>query len=527
MMIDQIGNWNPQLFRELKGRLKGRNLAIATALSLLGQLIIGMALQSRFPEPKPPKATSDWSTNSAYCTGEYTYNHQFKCLPDGLGYWQIDWKDFWLDMATWSSVAILVALVLGGVYLLVNDLAKEQQRGTINFIRLSPQSSESVLLGKIIGVPVLVYFAVLLVLPLHIWSSIAAGLPINALLRFYLLAAAGCGFFYNLALLLGFLGGSAGISCLVAGLLNFPYLVIFRLMFPKDDHSLFPNFYWFSLPLGQQIELRQIFVFCNLILGTFWLWQAVNRRFRNPSATILSKRQSYSAMACFQVIFLGLLTHNRSYHYANNWMGFTIVNLLAFLVLTAAILPQRQAVQEWARYQHLQSDRRSAIREWIFGEKSPALVAIAVNLAITAIVWIPGIISLFSHKNEMEIVALFATANLIWIYATIAQVLLLLKTKKRAFLAVGVVLGTIVLPPIFAVFLASGSSSPNLWIFSIIGVGFSATQSTTFALSTIFLGFLGQVCAMGTLSWQLNRIVHKLGDSDTKLLLQERRSLKS
>ena len=28
-MIDKLGEWNPQIFRELKGRLKTRNLTIA------------------------------------------------------------------------------------------------------------------------------------------------------------------------------------------------------------------------------------------------------------------------------------------------------------------------------------------------------------------------------------------------------------------------------------------------------------------------------------------------------------------
>jgi hypothetical protein len=47
-------------------------------------------------------------------------------------------------------------------------------------------------------------------------------------------------------------------------------------------------------------------VLTTLGIGTFWLWQAVNRRFRNPSATLLSKRQSYFAtlsVECFLVGF--------------------------------------------------------------------------------------------------------------------------------------------------------------------------------------------------------------------------------
>lgn len=550
MIIDRIGNWNPQLFRELKGRLTGRNLAIATALSLLGQLIIGMTLQSRLPAPKPPTANSDWHTNSVYCIdmGEYYYANRSRCISDGLGYWQIDWQHFWWDMAAWSSVVILVALTVGGVYLLVGDLAKEQQRGTLNFIRLSPQSSESILMGKILGVPILVYLAAALVLPLHFGSAIAAGLSIDTIFRFYLLATAGCGLFYTAALLLGFLGGSAWLACLGAGLLNYPYLWLFWLMFPYQNSQSWSDLQWFDLPIGKHPDLLQVFIFCNLILGAFWLWQAVNRRFRNPSTTVLSKRQSYYAMACFQVIVLGLiLSYYHNYNsYKNDYIfeplyRFAILNLFVFLLWTAALSPHRQIVQEWARYNHLnrvrkstlKEYRRSQIREWMFGEKSPAFVAIAVNLAITAIVWMPSIFLIPSDKKAIAVVAFLSMASLLWIYAAIAQILLLLKTKKREALAIGSVAAAIALPPIVGVVLfiagvvlsADTLSDSGVWIFSVFGIALLEANSISLSISTIALGFLGQVGVMGALSWQLHRITHKLGASDTQLLLQERRVL--
>ena len=40
ILFDHLGVWNPQLLRELKGRLKHRNVAIAIVLSLVSQLII-------------------------------------------------------------------------------------------------------------------------------------------------------------------------------------------------------------------------------------------------------------------------------------------------------------------------------------------------------------------------------------------------------------------------------------------------------------------------------------------------------
>lgn len=47
--INRIGDWNPQLLREIKGRLKTRNVAIASAISLLGQLLFVMSYYSQLP----------------------------------------------------------------------------------------------------------------------------------------------------------------------------------------------------------------------------------------------------------------------------------------------------------------------------------------------------------------------------------------------------------------------------------------------------------------------------------------------
>ncbi|RQH23304.1 hypothetical protein D5R40_27115 [Okeania hirsuta] len=96
----------------------------------------------------------------------------------------------------------MAVILIGGVYMLVADLAKEKRLGTLNFIRLSPQSIQKILLGKLLGVPILIYLA--------------------------------------------------------------------------------------------------------LVLGSYWIWKAVNRRYRNPNATIISKEQSYWLMGCFHFYLLPL-----------------------------------------------------------------------------------------------------------------------------------------------------------------------------------------------------------------------------
>ena len=49
--IDWLGDTNPQLLRELKGRLKPRNLFITVTISLLGQFLLFMFFQNDLPNP--------------------------------------------------------------------------------------------------------------------------------------------------------------------------------------------------------------------------------------------------------------------------------------------------------------------------------------------------------------------------------------------------------------------------------------------------------------------------------------------
>jgi hypothetical protein len=85
--LDKIGNWNPQLLRELKKRLKLRNILLASAISVLGQCVILL-----------------WS-------------------PEPFIY---------------LSIIGIFVLLVAGTFLLISDLATEQRRGTLHFD--SPQS---------------------------------------------------------------------------------------------------------------------------------------------------------------------------------------------------------------------------------------------------------------------------------------------------------------------------------------------------------------------------------------------------
>ena len=89
-LISQLGEWNPQLFRELKGRLKLRNIAIAGVLSVFSQLVFVFSFLQRLP-----LRGSSWHR---YCTGEQAsdaHDYRYRCLTDLYGHPQFNWQFWW------------------------------------------------------------------------------------------------------------------------------------------------------------------------------------------------------------------------------------------------------------------------------------------------------------------------------------------------------------------------------------------------------------------------------------------------
>jgi hypothetical protein len=138
--IITIGDWNAQLFRELKSRLTAKNLVVITICSLLAQ---GWFLRSTLIEL-------------------HNRNYPSEHID------AINWSQFWKELFTGTSGLIAVFLVVAGVYLLAKDWRIEEKRGTLNFVRLSPQSAWNIFVGKILGVPILIYFAAGLAVPLQL-----------------------------------------------------------------------------------------------------------------------------------------------------------------------------------------------------------------------------------------------------------------------------------------------------------------------------------------------------------------------
>lgn len=550
--LDKLGDWNPQLLRELKGRLKTRNLLIAGTLSLLGQLLLFLYFYNQLPVD----ATSD--VHHPYCTGNNEGRYGMnECLRDVAGNIIINWQHFWIEPFACLSLIGIFALLVIGSYMLIADLTQEERRGTLNFVRLSPQSTQQILVGKLLGVPILLYLVAVLAIPLHLWAGLSAQIPLGLILGFYVVLIASCIFFYSAALLYGliasWLGGfqaflGSGAVFIFLCLLNTSqanspanWLQLFlpqtAIQFLEEIpptgiwiHLLGPsragleNLQWFYLPLSASTIATASFVLLNYSLWTYWIWQALKRCFRNPNTTWLSKRQSYLLVACFEVTVLGFVLQKPSggpdlgYWLSSNLSGLLGLNLLLFLCLIAALSPDRQTLQDWARYRRERTTALKSlgncylIQDLIWSEKSPALVAIAINLLIASTILLPWIL-LWSQDVIGALFRLILSVNLILIYAAIAQLMLTMR-QRRALWATAAVGGAILLPPILLAVSVGAGSISGLWLFSV----FPLVKPDGISTITAFLGLIGQWSILGLLSSQLSRQLRQVGESSSKAL---------
>ncbi|OCQ99032.1 hypothetical protein BCD64_23635 [Nostoc sp. MBR 210] len=502
-LLDKIGDWNPQLLREIKGRLKVFNLIFAFAISLIAQLGLFIYHLGKYPNNKYPM-------NGSYCNLSNVYQKQIesvyklidqtqkqvslygskknydltkllesqdklqslKTQQKQLDYnlyqqpcpiseinFQMWWRDHWEYIFITLCIVFIYILLVAGTYLLVNNLAQEEKRGTLNFIRLSPQSETSILTGKMLGVPIVIYLVILLAIPLHIWSGISAQVNISYIFSFYIVLAASCFFFYSTTLLFGLMSNrfsgfqpwlasgavilfllntmqfafnSEGLHTTAAWLRLLSPFDMLKYMFPnllnRSNPSLLAETQFFYIPLGKNILTFTGLHLLNYGVGCYWIWQALKRRFRNPNATLLSKAQSYLLVAGSQVIFWGFtLQYNKNYcpayrqykpincYYDLNYQigqNFFWIVFFNFALLTCLFMilsPHRQQVQDWARYRHQQTSSSNAFsnksvwRDLIWHDKSPVIVSVGLSLMIITIpllVWIVLAPALNIHHNN-------------------------------------------------------------------------------------------------------------------------------
>ncbi|MBF2055829.1 MAG: ABC transporter permease [Cyanobacterium sp. T60_A2020_053] len=550
--LDQIGEFNPQLFREIKGRINLRNVVITATLSIVGQVLLWLSFKGKLPLIE--------GVNNRYCTGEAYENSYYvpSCIADLNGNVMIIKELWWLDVFTTMSVIGIFILLVAGSYMLVTDIAKEENKGTFNFIRLSPQSATNIFLGKILGVPILIYLFGFLAIPLHLWAGLSAKISFPLIIGFYLVLATACAFFYSVSSVLSLTtGGWGSFQAPVIGTFILFFLLSimgitlqvnapvytetsfdwFLLFYPGTflayavestflasqtvgslNADALMNLRWYGAGLWHHAFSGGVFMMVNYLVWTFWLWQGLKRRFHNPLATIISKKQSYGISATFAIINVGFALQNVSeyhtfFHSLITVQGF---NLILFLLLIPCLMPSRQALVDWARFRHQNSgENRHLFKDLGLGEKSPPLLAIIINLAIVNLYLLPSVFT-FGDDIFSILFGLVAGIMVILFYASLAQTMMLLKTDKRALLATGAVMLMMATPVVGIVLWRDISWLRESFVFlSGLPIVVTPAMSTSLMMMTL----LGETLGIVAVNLQTVKTLNKAGMSVTKRLM--------
>jgi len=565
-VLNALGDWNPQLYRELKGRLTFNKSRWILLASLLFQGGFVFLFSSRLPWPKDD-IHDGIKYYSRYCfgsdNGEYYHNYSL-CTTDFNGALQVNWPLWGLDLFTLLSALSIGLLLVTGIYLLIADLQKEAQQGTLNFLRLSPLSESDFIWGKILGVPSLLYGFLLICLPLHVISAAIAGIPFYLLLGYYAVVAASAVFFFHLALGIGlntneknsafFQTQSAAIAGLFAIVLVIfssssaftrpwqpAFISWFGLLYPgKVLNYLVQSTFisanladyfqgnelevlrWYGIPLFKFAPLGMAFMVLNFSVGSYWIQQVLKRRFRRSQSTAWSKQQSFGVTLSFVAIANGFLFQNYGPEQYNP--DFVLFNLGAwqlslwifFLGLTFALVPHRHYLKDWSRYHH-EFPRQYRTWGWqaINSENSPALTAIALNLGLTALLSLPLLIILLpdnlraNSDYQPGLVVLGFCLGLVWNFtlATLLQWGLGRLGINRLLTFVLTIVGMGLMPVIVSI--GTQIASPSvLW--------FSPLPILALGKPLFFLSLLAQITVIAASQWQFKRHLNRLGRSESQ-----------
>ncbi len=444
-------------------------------------------------------------------SGRYCFegdNYDCQVTPDQQFY-QIYWQRWYQDIFLVSTLLIIFPLIGGGVFMLSNNLAEEKQRKTLNFLRLSPRSSINILTGKLLGVPICLYLAIALGLPLHWATGLIAGYGAGHILGLDVVIVSHTLLSYLLALFLilsvpsgKFLGSQSAVLATLAILFNLIILAIFNPWnLPPDFRtanpflglilfSPFTNLAYFATPQSVTAGAAGM----DLILGVFhvnfveytlvtmvnaWGWsfllaQGLQRRFQNPTRPLLERSWSYPITVIFVMVILGL-TAGQARHLANDIVTVASLGLLYFMALPNVLAADRQAFQDWVRFRHTRSAATPNLPLWkvlLWGEESSPLLAIAANLGLAVLLFLSWF--LWHHPAQLGTrhgVLLLGGGLLLFagsiFFAVLVQQVMLLLPRKKGWLWLGSIssISCLVFPTMAAIALMLADLSPRNALF--------------------------------------------------------------
>ncbi len=146
------------------------------------------------------------------------------------------------------------------------------------------------------------------------------------------------------------------------------------------------------------------------------------------------------------------------------------------------------------------------------------MLAIALNLLITAAIFTPWIITWPDSTQQLQALAAIILGSLfVLICGAITQLLMFAKSPKRTIWASGAIAALIFVPPTILFALSFYPSQvPAAWLFSAFALAALGNTSMTM----VFTSFLTHLGVLTLLTTRLSRQLRKAGESETKALLK-------
>lgn len=513
--FERIGDFNPQLLRELKSRLSWRNSLIAMAISVLAQILLLLSYYSKLPQ------NQNLEHSDHYCA---TVDKGYGCAVDSFGNILIRWPDWWGDVAYGTSWLLVYGLVLGGVYLLANSLSQEEKRGTLDFIRLTPQKVSGIFVGKLLGVPISIYLGVAFALPLQFYAVHRSALSLFHVLSWDLLMISVTVMLYMGAMLatMWFKAQSILLTA-AAAVVTYPVIYLSLYWYAKNRPGYAYRIDWYTLTSSNRLIFYWTYTVLTAV-GIYWLYKALERRYLQPKSIVLSKSQSYLWSLLFNLFLLGfhVMAGNYSntsrggfvipfHSFSNSNSGDAILAVFGFawlLLLIPMLLPSRQSLVEWSRHGHLKSE--GLLKSLLWQDKSPATLAVAVNVGIASLVWlIPSVTKANGTQMCSLLLGAVITITLATIYSSIAHWVLFWPVNNRPAWTMGIIGGLVFLPVVGATLIPWSKDflyliSPFLWI---------SIGSTPF-FGALFV-WVQQLVVLAWLTRQLRKVLTKVGRSES------------
>lgn len=231
-----------------------------------------------------------------------------------------------LDLAEFIiSVQIVVLVIGGGIYCL-QSIHREKELNTFDYQRLTRLSPSELVLGKLLGPPVLTFLITLCLVPLALWAAFDADVTFSVVFEIYALLILGASVYGLLALLTSLLlgrGGSAGAILFYLAIVGMTSIDFSAGNSVVAVHKLSPFFAIELLPgrsspaLSTLPPLQDLFfgvtiphvlalTAIDLTLGA-WLLLALTRNIkRDPSVyEILSPAQAFAFVLYLNFLMLG------------------------------------------------------------------------------------------------------------------------------------------------------------------------------------------------------------------------------